>query len=123
MSGTAHRLDHCILPEFDYNLRDEVITQLLQLIECPISQKIASNIVIFNHECYDKDNLVKHLAVSDEYNLGRRNSGYVPSQRDRLINLKTGLSLSYRDSMRRLYYECIDRHDLKQVITNRVTMS
>ena len=79
--------------------------------------------IICDHQCCDKENWVEHLAVSDEYNLGRRNSGYVPSQCDRLINLKTGLSLSYRDSMRRLYYECIDRHDLKQVITNRVTMS
>ena len=94
MSGTAHRLDHRILPEFDYTLRDEVITQLLQFIECPISQEFTSDMIIFNHQCYDKDNWVKHLAVSDEYNLGRRNSGYGPSQCDRLIDPRSSAALS-----------------------------
>ena len=122
MSGTAHRLDHRILPEFDFTLRDEVITQLLQFIECPISQEATSDMVIFNHQCYDKDNWVKHLAVSDEYNLGRRNSGYGPSQCDRLIDPRSGAALSYRDSMRRLYFEEVNRQDLRQIVTHRVTM-
>ena len=70
--------------------------------------------VIFNHQCYDKDNGVKYLAVLDEYNLGRCSSGYEPSQCDHLIDPRSGLALSYRDSIRRLYYECINRLNLKK---------
>ena len=60
--------------------------------------------------------------MSDKYNFGRRNSAYEPSQCDRLIDPRSGLALSYRDSMRRLYYECINRLDLKKVTTKRITM-
>ena len=65
---------------------------------------------------------MKHITVSAEYNLSRRNSGYGPSQCDCLIDPRSDAALSYRDSMRRLYFEEINRQDLRKVITNRVTI-
>ena len=84
MSGTSNRLDHRILAEYEFILRDEVITQLLSFIECHIMKECTDIMIIFNNQCYDKPSWKKYLATQDEYNLKRQNSGYGPLLYDRL---------------------------------------
>ena len=46
MSRFTDRLDHPVLPEFEYTLHDEIITQLLEFIECDIERKTTDDMSI-----------------------------------------------------------------------------
>ena len=72
MSKNPNLLDAHILPEFEFTLRDEVITKLLDFVECPMLKVSSENIIIFNKQCYDRDSWVKWIAFQDDVNIKSR---------------------------------------------------
>ena len=78
MSNKSSRLDKPILPEYEFTLRDEVVSKLLDFTECPILKEQSKSMVIFNKQCYDYDKWVMWLDVQDEVNAKKMKSGYGP---------------------------------------------
>ena len=93
MSSVDDRLDCHISPEFNYPIRGEFITQLLEFIEYPIVKETFSNMLIFNHHCYKKNSRKRHLQVMDDLNQGRQASGYGPSMCDYQIDSRDNLTI------------------------------
>ena len=55
MSASVSRLDQGILPDYEFTLRDKVVTQLLDFIRCPILMEISPDKIIFRKQCYNMD--------------------------------------------------------------------
>ena len=53
MSDKASCLDKRILPEFEFTLRNEVIMNLLDFIECPMLKETSQDMIICNKQCCD----------------------------------------------------------------------
>ena len=86
MSDKALRLDKRILPEFEFILRDEVIMNLLDFVDCPLLKDFLRDMIIFNKQCYDFERWDKWLEVQKEHNQTKRRSGYGDLHRDKLLD-------------------------------------
>ena len=45
---TSH-LDDRLFPTIDYTRRDQIITDLMDIIKCPIIQEVADDPIVFNN--------------------------------------------------------------------------
>ena len=49
------RLEDRLFPTVDYNRRDQIISDLIDIITCPIVNEIADDPVVFNLQFYDRE--------------------------------------------------------------------
>ena len=79
MSASVPRFDQHILSDYEFTLHDEVVIQLLDFIRCRILMEVSPVNAIFRKQCYDKDSWIRWLDEENEWNMGRRRSGYGPT--------------------------------------------
>lgn len=53
-------LDSFLSPDINYTRRDEITFSLLDVIKCLISLEITNNMIIFNHQIYDRATFERH---------------------------------------------------------------
>ena len=61
MSTSSSCLDQRILPDYEFALRDEVVTQLSDFIRCPILMEVALDSTIIHKQYYNKESWIKWL--------------------------------------------------------------
>ena len=123
MSEKATRLDRRILDEFEFSLRDDVIQNLLDFVECPLLKNFSKDMVIFNQQCYDFERFDKWLVIQQENNDLRGKSGYGATLCDKLIDPMSGEDVGYAYSMKSCYFsQYIPRERLADVILKRLPM-
>ena len=123
MSNQSSRLDNPILAEYEFTLRDEVVSKLLDFVECPILKEESQCMVIFNKQCYDYEKWVMWLDVQDEVNAKKSKSGYGPSLCDQLIDPMSGKNVGYRNSMRHdFFHGDIPRQKLADILIQRIPL-
>ena len=120
MPERSIRLDRQVLPEYEFTMRDEVILNLLDFIECPILKEFSEDMIIFNQQCYDYERWSRWLDVQNTVNDDKRKSGYGDSMYDQLLDPISGQDVGYRNSMRNDYFGIeIPRSKLTDIITTR----
>ena len=123
MSDKALRLDKRILPEFEFTLRDEVIKNLLDFVECPLLKDYSRDMIIFNKQSYDFERWDKWLDIQKENNQTKRKSGYGDSFCDKLIDPMTGDDVGYCNSLRYDYFSTyIPRDRLADILTKCIPL-
>ena len=55
MSASLSRLEQYILPDYELTLRDEIVTQLLDYIQCLIKREVENDNIHFRKQCYQRD--------------------------------------------------------------------
>ena len=109
----ANRLKNRVFPEIDYTLHDDIVTQLLAVTVCPITQECSDNNIIFHHQCYDKDAWEKHVRTEQREN----RSGVRRGTRRAGDNNRENFSVT--EALRKVY-EVIDRRKMRLLIEKRV---
>ena len=104
MPASVPHLDQRILPDYEFTLRDEVIIQLLDFIRCPTLMEVSPDSVIFRKQCYNRNSWMRWLDEENEWDMGRRKSGYGPTQCDRLNDPVSGEDVGFRHSVRHDYH-------------------
>ena len=104
MSDEPSRLDKRLLPEYEFTLRDEVVLNLLDFVECPMLKDFPDDIIILNKQCYDFERWDRWLDVQNEVNQGKRASGYGDLHCDKLLDPMAGDDVGYRNSLRNGYF-------------------
>ena len=118
----ANRLKNRVFPEIEYTLHDDIVTQLLAVTVCPITQESSDNCIIFNHQCYDKDAWEKHVRTEQRENRsGVRRGTRRAGDNNRLKCPHTGENFSVNEALRKVY-ETLDRRKMKVLIENRVDL-
>ena len=122
MAADRNRLRQRIFPEIEYTVHDEIVSQLLQVIVCPITNKISDNNVIFHHQCYDKDAWNQHVETE------KRNNRYVvrrgsrrPGDTKDLKCPHTGGNFSIDEALRKVH-EVLDRRKMRILFEERVDL-
>ena len=49
------RLEDRLFPTVDYNRRDQIITDIMGIITCPIVNEVVDDPVVFNFQFYDRE--------------------------------------------------------------------
>ena len=62
---TTH-LDDRIFPSIDYTRRDHIITDLIDIITCTITQEVAEYPIVFNNQFNDRESFDTHRQFGDE---------------------------------------------------------
>ena len=53
-------LDRRLIPGVDFTRRDEITFDLVYVIKCPIALVPSNDMVIFNHQFYDRESFAEH---------------------------------------------------------------
>ena len=70
-------LESRLTTTIDYTRRDEITFSLMDTIKCPISLDISNNMVLFNHQFYDRPNFDSHHTSETRLNERRVQSGEI----------------------------------------------
>ena len=69
------RLDDRLFPTIDYTRRDQIITDLMGIITCPIVKEVADDPVVFNLQFYDRESFDTFRSHEDARSQRAINSG------------------------------------------------
>ena len=121
MANDRNRLKNRVFPEIEYTVHDDIVTQLLAVTVCPITQESSDNNVIFHHQCYDKDAWEKHVKTEQRKNRWVRRGTRRPGDNNRLKCPHTGENFSVTEALRKVY-EVLDRRKMRLLIEKRVNL-
>ena len=103
-----HNLDFRLSSNIDYTHRDEITFSLLDVIKCPIALETTDNMIIFNHQFYNRETFEQHCR--------NETSRVLDHTETRLKDPRTGQNLSAGYAMFQLLYSRPSRQILKNMI-------
>ena len=113
-------LDTRIIPLLEYTRRDEIIFSLLDIIKCPIIIGTSEDMVIFNHQFYDREAFQRHRTteqVSQDNLIAR---GRLDREDARLKDPRTGDNFNRAFALRSLYHSRPSRAMIANLIVQRI---
>jgi len=116
----ASNLDTRIIPLLDFTRRDEITFSLLDIIECPIILGTSKDMIIFNHQFYDREAFQKHRTteqVSQDNLIAR---GRLDRADARLKDPRTGDNFNSTFALRSLYHSRPSRAMIANLIVKRI---
>ena len=72
---TTH-LNDCLFPTINYTCRDQIITDLIDIITCHILQEVAKDPIVFNNQFNDRELFDTHRYFENERSTRAIASGY-----------------------------------------------
>ena len=114
-------LDQRIIPSLEYTRRDEITFSLLGIIECPIIIGTSDNMVIFNHQFYDREAFDKHRRFEQ---IGQDNliaRGRMNREDARLLDPRTNQKFNTTYAIRTLYHNRPSRAMIANLIVKRIS--
>ena len=113
-------LDSPLNAAIDYTRRDEITFSLMDTIKCPISLDYSENMVLFNHQFYDRTNFDSHRSSETRLNERRIRLGQISRDGARLKDPRTGEDYNSTYALRCLYNANPTRAIIKDVVRNRI---
>ena len=115
------RLKQRVIPDVDFTIHDEVVSQLLTVIECPILRDVSEDSVVFNNQCYDKRAWIAHVNCERMRNRtgsldGTRSNGGT----HRLKDPRTGENFNILHALDKMLHKHLTRYKMKKLITARI---
>jgi len=114
-------LDQRIIPSLEYTRRDEITFSLLGIIECPIIIGTSDNMIIFNHQFYDREAFDKHRRFEQIAQERLIASDYIEREDARLLDPRTNQKFNATYAIRTLYHNRPSRAMIANLIVKRIS--
>ena len=114
------QLNSRLTPNIDFTRRDEITFFLMDTIKCRISMEIPQNMIIFNHQYYNRICFDKHERNENTLNHRRVRQEQIEPDKMRLKDLRTGMGFNPGFAIRTLYHAHPSRDILVQFIKKRI---
>ena len=121
IENNGDRLKQRVIADVDFTIHDEVVSQLLTVIECPILKDVSEDSVVFNNQCYDKKAWVEHVNCERRRNRfrsldGTRSDGGTQRPKDP----RTGENFNIFHALDKMLHKELNRYRMKKLITTRI---
>ena len=106
--------------DVDFNIHDEVVSQLLSVIECPMLKDISDDCIVFNNQCYDKKAWAPHVNQEQLRNWNGEVQGWRKSgDNQRLKDPRTGENFNIIHWRNKMLHRSLNRPKMKKLIMAR----
>ena len=117
----AHQhLDSRLTPNINFTRHDEITFSLMDAIKCPISMDISDNMIIFNHQYYDRHSFDCHERAKTILNQRCVRERLIEQDEIRLKDPRTGQDFNPTYAIRSLYHARPTRQILASFIMKRI---
>ena len=115
------RLKQRVIADVDFTIHDEIVSQLLTVIECPILKDVSDDNVMFNHQCYDRNAWIQHVQCEQRMNrIGQLNGTRTGVATQQLKDPRTGENFNIIDALDKMLFKELNRYKMKKLITTRI---
>ena len=117
----SNNLNERLTPQIDYTHRDEIIFRFVDITTCPIEMETTDDMIIFNHQFYDRTAFDRHHRNKLRASSARLSSGYEEnSTNNRFKDSKTGTNYNPRYARRTLYQSRPSSQDIEASLFERL---
>ena len=110
-----------LTPSINYTRRDEIIFNIMDFIKCPILLDTTNEMIIFNHQFYNKDSFNQHHHNKTKRNRCQSSSGYNNEADVRLKDPRTSEIFNFTYALRSLLIFHPTREDVCATLCNRLS--
>ena len=114
------RLDDRLFPTIDYTRRDQIITDLMGIITCPIVKEVADDPVVFNLQFYDRESFDTFRSHEDARSQRAINSGMNDFSRVFFKDPRTGKNYKPTYAKRTLFLGRPTRSHIITILFKRI---
>ena len=118
---SVNNLNSRLIENIDYTLRDEIIFDIMDVMKCPITLETHDDMVIFNHQFYDRLSFNNYRQTEVSRNQRSLSSGYPDVIANNYFkDPRTGVNFNPTFALRTLLQSRPTRDDIRTTLKTRI---